>query len=144
MRWLISGHTRGVFEEWLHPAAGRANNNLYTYPTKISTLFISTANKNKTVVNQFSKDYLVVAKNASGRNMQVPVYRFTGKQAGTHVHEDVNVLDGGSIFFAEPVDAGIIVRMEGRAPDDLRCRRAMEIRTACRACQSGRSDPSRR
>ncbi|MGB5813437.1 MAG: hypothetical protein WBG86_23075, partial [Polyangiales bacterium] len=30
------------------------------------------------------------------------------KEAGTYVHEYINVLDGGSLFFAEPVDGGTI------------------------------------
>ena len=43
-------------------------------------------NKYPFVNNQFYKDYLVVAQNASGRNMQVPVYRFIGKQHGPKVY----------------------------------------------------------
>ncbi|MBT0587343.1 succinylglutamate desuccinylase/aspartoacylase domain-containing protein [Alteromonas oceanisediminis] len=38
------------------------------------------------MINEFHKDYLVVAKNASGRSMQVPVYRFIGKQHGPVVY----------------------------------------------------------
>ena len=38
------------------------------------------------MINQFEKDYLVVAQNASGRNMQVPIYRFKGKQQGPKVY----------------------------------------------------------
>lgn len=37
-------------------------------------------------MNQFSKSYLMVAKNASGRNMNVPVYRFKGSQDGPKVY----------------------------------------------------------
>lgn len=37
-------------------------------------------------MNTFEKDYLVVAQNASGRNMQVPIYRFKGKQQGPSVY----------------------------------------------------------
>lgn len=33
---------------------------------------------------------------------------FVVKQAGTYVHEYINVLDGGSLFFAEPVNGGTI------------------------------------
>ncbi len=36
--------------------------------------------------NQFSKDYLVVAQNASGRNMKVPLYRFKGAKPGPKVY----------------------------------------------------------
>ncbi|WJG10331.1 succinylglutamate desuccinylase/aspartoacylase family protein [Aliiglaciecola sp. LCG003] len=36
--------------------------------------------------NQFSKEYLVVAQNASGRNMNVPLYRFKGSQPGPKVY----------------------------------------------------------
>lgn len=36
--------------------------------------------------NSFSKEYLVVAQNASGRNMQVPIYRFRGQQQGPSVY----------------------------------------------------------
>ncbi|WP_100656961.1 succinylglutamate desuccinylase/aspartoacylase domain-containing protein [Alteromonas flava] len=38
------------------------------------------------MINSFSKDYLVVAQNASGRNMQVPIYRFRGQQSGPKVY----------------------------------------------------------
>ncbi|MDO6692019.1 succinylglutamate desuccinylase/aspartoacylase family protein [Aliiglaciecola sp. 3_MG-2023] len=37
-------------------------------------------------MNQFSKEYLVVAQNASGRNMNVPLYRFKGNQPGPKVY----------------------------------------------------------
>lgn len=37
-------------------------------------------------MNQFRKDYLVVAQNASGRNMKVPLYRFKGQQNGPKVY----------------------------------------------------------
>lgn len=37
-------------------------------------------------MNQFSKEYLVVAQNASGRNMNVPLYRFKGKAPGPKVY----------------------------------------------------------
>ena len=37
-------------------------------------------------MNQFSKEYLVVAQNASGRNMKVPLYRFKGEQPGPKVY----------------------------------------------------------
>lgn len=37
-------------------------------------------------MNQFIKDYLVVAQNASGRNMNVPLYRFIGTQPGPKVY----------------------------------------------------------
>lgn len=37
-------------------------------------------------MNTFSKDYLVVAQNASGRNMNVPLYRFKGKTNGPKVY----------------------------------------------------------
>jgi hypothetical protein len=37
-------------------------------------------------MNQFSKEYLVVAQNASGRNMNVPLYRFKGKSPGPKVY----------------------------------------------------------
>ena len=37
-------------------------------------------------MNQFSKDYLVVAQNASGRNMNVPLYRFKGQEPGPKVY----------------------------------------------------------
>ncbi|MCV2883358.1 succinylglutamate desuccinylase/aspartoacylase family protein [Aestuariibacter sp. AA17] len=37
-------------------------------------------------MNQFSKDYLVVAQNASGRNMNVPLYRFKGRESGPKVY----------------------------------------------------------
>lgn len=36
--------------------------------------------------NQFKKEYLVVAQNASGRNLNVPVYRFKGHQPGPKVY----------------------------------------------------------
>jgi predicted deacylase len=32
------------------------------------------------------KDYLVVAQNASGRNLNVPVYRFVGEKPGPKVY----------------------------------------------------------
>lgn len=34
----------------------------------------------------FKKEYLVVGQNASGRNLNVPVYRFTGEQPGPKVY----------------------------------------------------------
>ncbi|GAA0858923.1 succinylglutamate desuccinylase/aspartoacylase domain-containing protein [Aliiglaciecola litoralis] len=37
-------------------------------------------------MNQFSKEYLVVAQNASGRNMKVPLYRFKGSKPGPKVY----------------------------------------------------------
>lgn len=37
-------------------------------------------------MNHFSKDYLVVAQNASGRNLNVPLYRFKGKAPGPKVY----------------------------------------------------------
>jgi uncharacterized protein len=37
-------------------------------------------------MNTFSKEYLVVAQNASGRNMNVPLYRFSGSQPGPKVY----------------------------------------------------------
>ena len=37
-------------------------------------------------MNAFSKEYLVVAQNASGRNMNVPLYRFKGSQPGPKVY----------------------------------------------------------
>ncbi len=37
-------------------------------------------------MNQFRKEYLVVAQNASGRNMKVPLYRFKGQQPGPKVY----------------------------------------------------------
>ena len=37
-------------------------------------------------MNVFSKEYLVVAQNASGRNMNVPLYRFKGSQPGPKVY----------------------------------------------------------
>ncbi|WP_026375420.1 succinylglutamate desuccinylase/aspartoacylase domain-containing protein [Aestuariibacter salexigens] len=37
-------------------------------------------------MNQFSKEYLVVAQNASGRNMHVPLYRFSGHRPGPKVY----------------------------------------------------------
>jgi predicted deacylase len=37
-------------------------------------------------LNRFEKSYLVVAQNASGRNMNVPVYRFIGEQPGAKVY----------------------------------------------------------
>lgn len=37
-------------------------------------------------MNQFSKEYLVVAQNASGRNLNVPLYRFKGKSPGPKVY----------------------------------------------------------
>ena len=37
-------------------------------------------------MNEFSKDYLVVAQNASGRNMNVPLYRFKGRHPGPKVY----------------------------------------------------------
>ena len=37
-------------------------------------------------MNHFSKDYLVVAQNASGRNMNVPLYRFKGDKPGPKVY----------------------------------------------------------
>jgi predicted deacylase len=40
----------------------------------------------KVAMNQFIKDYLVVAQNASGRNMNVPLYRFIGSQPGPKVY----------------------------------------------------------
>lgn len=52
----------------------------------MSTLAVQEPNKNLAVINQFYKDYLVVAQNASGRNMQVPIYRFIGKQSGPKVY----------------------------------------------------------
>lgn len=38
------------------------------------------------MTNPVEKDYLVVAQNASGRNMHVPLYRITGKQPGPKVY----------------------------------------------------------
>ena len=38
------------------------------------------------MTNQFSKDYIVVAQNASGRNMNVPLYRFKGQRPGPKVY----------------------------------------------------------
>lgn len=38
------------------------------------------------VSNQFKKDYIVVAQNASGRNMNVPLYRFIGEKPGPKVY----------------------------------------------------------
>lgn len=38
------------------------------------------------LVNKFEKDYLVVAQNASGRNMNVPLYRFKGRKPGPKVY----------------------------------------------------------
>lgn len=37
-------------------------------------------------MNRFEKDYLVVAQNASGRNMHVPLYRLIGNQSGPKVY----------------------------------------------------------
>ncbi len=37
-------------------------------------------------MNHFSKQYLVVAQNASGRNMNVPLYRFKGVKPGPKVY----------------------------------------------------------
>ena len=37
-------------------------------------------------MNEFSKDYLVVAQNASGRNMNVPLYHFKGTLPGPKVY----------------------------------------------------------
>lgn len=37
-------------------------------------------------MNQIEKSYLVVAQNASGRNMNVPVYRIVGQKAGPKVY----------------------------------------------------------
>jgi uncharacterized protein len=37
-------------------------------------------------MNQFIKDYIVVAQNASGRNMNVPLYRFVGALPGPKVY----------------------------------------------------------
>lgn len=37
-------------------------------------------------MNQFEKEYLVVAQNASGRNMNVPLYRFKGDKPGPKVY----------------------------------------------------------
>lgn len=37
-------------------------------------------------MNQFSKEYLVVAQNASGRSMKVPLYRFKGLLPGPKVY----------------------------------------------------------
>lgn len=37
-------------------------------------------------MNSFSKEYIVVAQNASGRRMNVPLYRFTGQQPGPKVY----------------------------------------------------------
>ncbi len=37
-------------------------------------------------MNQFSKEYLVVAQNASGRNMNVPLYKFRGSKPGPKVY----------------------------------------------------------
>lgn len=37
-------------------------------------------------MNQFKKDYLVVAQNASGRSMNVPLYHFIGQQPGPKVY----------------------------------------------------------
>lgn len=37
-------------------------------------------------MNQFSKEYLVVAQNASGRNMNVPLYHFKGSKPGPKVY----------------------------------------------------------
>lgn len=39
-----------------------------------------------TSLNEFTKEYLVVAQNASGRNLNVPVYRFKGKESGPKVY----------------------------------------------------------
>lgn len=36
--------------------------------------------------NSFKKEYFVVAQNASGRNLNVPVYRFKGQQPGPKVY----------------------------------------------------------
>ncbi|WP_339770523.1 succinylglutamate desuccinylase/aspartoacylase family protein [uncultured Paraglaciecola sp.] len=38
------------------------------------------------MTNQFIKEYIVVAQNASGRNMNVPLYRFIGQQPGPKVY----------------------------------------------------------
>ena len=38
------------------------------------------------MANQFKKEYLVVAQNASGRNMNVPLYRFIGEKPGPKVY----------------------------------------------------------
>ena len=38
------------------------------------------------VSNQFKKEYIVVAQNASGRNMNVPLYRFIGQEPGPKVY----------------------------------------------------------
>ena len=37
-------------------------------------------------MNQFAKDYLVVAQNASGRNMNVPLYRLKGDKPGPKIY----------------------------------------------------------
>lgn len=37
-------------------------------------------------MNQFTKSYLMVAQNASGRNMNVPLYHFKGKEPGPKVY----------------------------------------------------------
>lgn len=37
-------------------------------------------------MNQFTKSYLVVAQNASGRNMNVPLYHFKGSQPGPKLY----------------------------------------------------------
>ena len=37
-------------------------------------------------MNEFIKEYIVVAQNASGRNMNVPLYRFKGKLPGPKVY----------------------------------------------------------
>ena len=37
-------------------------------------------------MNQFVKEYIVVAQNASGRNMNVPLYRFKGSKPGPKVY----------------------------------------------------------
>lgn len=37
-------------------------------------------------MNQLTKDYMVVAQNASGRNLHVPIYKFKGSQPGPNVY----------------------------------------------------------